>query len=114
VHLVESVGKKTSFLKAVARELALPLTVHTARVEALEPLDADILTARAFAPLPKLFAYAAPHLAPGAELLLPKGETADKEVEAARAQWTFEVERLKSLTQDTAAILRVRDLQARP
>lgn len=114
VHLIESVGKKTSFLKAVARELSLPITVHTARVEAIEPLGADVVTARAFAPLPKLFAYAAPHLGEGATLLLPKGETADKEIEAARVQWTFEVERLKSLTQDTAALLRVRDLQARP
>ena len=61
VHLVESIGKKTSFLKTVTRELDLPITVHTARVEDLDPLEADVLTARAFAPLPRLFDYAAPH-----------------------------------------------------
>jgi 16S rRNA (guanine527-N7)-methyltransferase len=111
VHLVESIGKKTSFLKTVARELSLPVTVHTARVENLAPLKADVLTARAFAPLPKLLAYAHPHLTPGATLLLPKGETADKEIETAREGWHFELESFKSKTDPAAAILRMTGLR---
>ncbi len=111
VHLVESVGKKTSFLKTVTRELGLPVTVHTDRVEVLEPLNADIITARAFAPLPKLFTYAAPHLNPDAILLLPKGETADKEIKAAREDWHFHVETFKSQTDSSASILRVTELR---
>ena len=110
VHLVESVGKKTNFLKTVARELSLPVTVHTARVENLDPLKADVLTARAFAPLPRLFAYAHPHLTDGATLLLPKGETADKELESAAEGWRFDVESFKSETDDAAAILRITNL----
>ena len=110
VHLVESIGKKTSFLKTVARELKLPVTVHTARVEKLAPLEADVLTARAFAPLPRLLAYAHLHLKPGATLLLPKGETADKEIETAREGWHFAYESFKSKTDPAAAILRITDL----
>jgi 16S rRNA (guanine527-N7)-methyltransferase len=110
VHLVESVGKKTNFLKTVTRELGLPVTVHTARVENLDPLKADVLTARAFAPLPRLFAYAHPHLAEGATLLLPKGETADKELESAAEGWRFDLESFKSETDDAAAILRITNL----
>ena len=110
VHLVESVGKKTSFLKTVTRELGLPVTVHTARVEDLRPLKADILTARAFAPLPRLFAYAQPHLSNSAILLLPKGESADKEIESARMDWHFDVESFKSLTDEAAAILKITGL----
>ena len=111
VHLVESVGKKTSFLKTVTRELGLPVTVHTARVEDLRPLKADILTARAFAPLPRLFAYAQPHLSNSAILLLPKGESADKEIESARMDWHFDVESFKSLTDEAAAILKITGLR---
>jgi len=111
VHLVESVGKKTSFLKTVTRELGLPVTVHTARVEDLRPLKADILTARAFAPLPRLFAYAQPHLSNSAFLLLPKGESADKEIESARMDWHFDVESFKSLTDEAAAILKITGLR---
>ena len=111
VHLVESVGKKTSFLKTVARELKLPVTVHMARVENLESLKADVLTARAFAPLPRLFGYAHPHLGDSATLLLPKGETADKEIESAREGWHFTAESFKSETDPAAAILRITDLR---
>lgn len=110
VHLVESVGKKASFLKTVTRELKLPVTVHTERVEKLDPLKADVLTARAFAPLPRLFAYAHPHLTDGAIMLLPKGETADKEIETAREGWHFDVESFKSKTDSAAAILRITGL----
>ena len=111
VHLVESVGKKTSFLKTVARELNLPVTVHTDRAEKLAPLKADVLTARAFAPLPRLFAYAHPHLTDTATLLLPKGETADKEIETAREGWHFDVDSFKSETDSAAAILRITSLR---
>jgi len=111
VHLVESIGKKTSFLKTVTRELDLPVTVHAARIEDLPPMDADVITARAFAPLPKLFDYAAPHLKPTSILLLPKGGTADKEVETARKDWHFDVERFKSETDSSASILRVVNLR---
>ena len=111
VHLVESIGKKTSFLKTVTRKLKLPVTVHTARIEDLAPMDADVLTARAFAPLPKLFGYAAPHLKPTSVLLLPKGETADKEIETARKDWHFDVERFKSETDSSASLLRVVNLR---
>jgi len=111
VHLVESVGKKTSFLKTVTRELGLPVTVHTARVENLQPLKADVLTARAFAPLPRLFAYAQPHLSNSAILLLPKGESADKEIEFARMGWHFDVESFKSQTDSAASILRIDGLR---
>jgi len=107
VHLVESVGKKTSFLKTVARELGLPVTVHTARIEALPPMAADIITARAFAPLPRLFDYAAPHLKPSSVLILLKGETADKEIKDASIHWQFDVETFKSATDPAASILRV-------
>ena len=111
VHLVESVGKKTSFLKTVTRELGLPVTTHTARVENLPPLQADVVTARAFAPLSRLFAYAQPHLSNSAILLLPKGESADKEIESARMGWHFDVESFKSQTDDAAAILKIRGLR---
>lgn len=113
VHLIESVGKKASFLKTVARELSLPVTVHAARIEALGSLNADVLTARAFAPLPKLFAYAAPHLNSDATLILPKGEMAEKEVEAAREGWHFNLARFKSSTAPDATILRVTNLKAK-
>ena len=111
VHLVESIGKKATFLKTVSRNLSLPVQVHGERVEALDPLEADVITARAFAPLPRLLAYATPHLKPGGVLILPKGEKAEAEIAEARTDWIFDVESFKSLTSDSATILRLSGLE---
>lgn len=114
VHLVESAGKKASFLKTVIRELALPATVHSERVETLKLMRADVITARAFAPLPRLFHYALPHIHASTRLILPKGERAKAEIENAAASWTFSLEAVKSITQDDAHILIVKDLALKP
>ncbi|MFN7001536.1 MAG: DUF4214 domain-containing protein, partial [Elioraea tepidiphila] len=45
--------------------------------------NADLVTARALAPLPDLLPLVARHLAPGGATLLPKGATADAELTAA-------------------------------
>lgn len=109
--LVESVGKKASFLKTVIRQCALPAEAKAQRVEALDPQQADVITARAFAPLPKLLEYAAPHLSRDGILILPKGQHAQAEVEKALEQWTFDVKRVKSLTDPEATILHLSHLE---
>ena len=58
MHLVESNGKKAAFLREAARQLALPVTVHAQRIEDFTAAfegHADAVTARALAPLVKLF-----------------------------------------------------------
>ena len=62
VHLVESMIKRCRFLDAMVAELQLPATVHNARAEDLG-LTADVVVARACAPLVRLFGYARPYLA---------------------------------------------------
>ena len=110
VHLVESAGKKAAFLKTVIRELGLPASVHSERIEALPPMRADVITARAFAPLPRLFDYALPHIHKDTLFILPKGEKAANEIENAQQAWTFSLETVKSITQDGAGLLIVKDL----
>ncbi|MEP1229473.1 MAG: 16S rRNA (guanine(527)-N(7))-methyltransferase RsmG [Litorimonas sp.] len=110
VHLVESAGKKASFLKTVIRELKLPATVHARRIEDLPPMRADVVMARAFAPLPRLFDYALPHIHSETMFILPKGEAAELEVENALDTWTFSLETVKSVTQEGANILIVTNL----
>ena len=110
VHLVESAGKKASFLKTVIRELGLPASVHSERIENLLPMHADVITARAFAPLPRLFDYALPHIHKDTLFILPKGEKAANEIENAQQAWTFSLETVKSITQDGASLLIVKDL----
>jgi 16S rRNA (guanine527-N7)-methyltransferase len=92
VTCVESTAKKAAFLNYVSRETNCPLTVIHKRIEQLKPLAADIITARALAPLPLLLEYAYPHLKPTGHCLFLKGERAPQEMETAKKIWTFALE----------------------
>ena len=57
VHLVESNGKKATFLREAAQATGAPAVVHALRIEEFVDKAAqtfDVVTARALAPLPKL------------------------------------------------------------
>lgn len=113
VTLVESAGKKANFLRTVIRELDLPATVWADRAENLPPQSFDIITARAFAPLPRLLTYAQPFWGEGTQALLLKGQNAHEELTAASESWTYHVEELKSQTDPDGLILKIRDLKSR-
>lgn len=110
VHLVESDQRKAAFLRTVSRETQTPVTVHPQRIESLESLSSDIVSARALAPLPSLLAWVHQHMAPEGLALLPKGAGYAHELEAARGSWNFECESAPSRTQQGAVVLKIRKL----
>lgn len=112
VHLVDSLAKRCRFLAEVVAELGLPARVHNARAESLS-LPVDVVTARACAPLTRLFGYAQPHLARGATGLFLKGEAAEGELEHAREAWSFEADLRPSLSDPQGRVVIIRSLQAR-
>ena len=77
------------------------------RIESAEPQHAEILSARALSDLSSLLAFAEMHMADSGTALFPKGATWKNEVEAARAQWSFNLEAITSLTEPEAAILKI-------
>ncbi len=109
VHLAESDSRKATFLSAVARETAAPVQVHNERLEDLGPLSADVVTARALAPLDKLVDYAAPFLPPDGQCLFLKGLAAEDELTAAGKTWTMTADRWPSRSGPTGVILRLRE-----
>jgi 16S rRNA (guanine527-N7)-methyltransferase len=114
VHLVESVGKKAAFLQRAVETLALPATVHHIRVEDLASrFAAHVITARALAPLPKLFGYVAPWLKSGVQALLPKGQDVEAELTEAAKHWKIEADLVASRTNPAGRIVVVRALRQR-
>ena len=83
VIAVESDARKAAFLNAVSREIAPRLAVRAERAEAVEGLDADVVTARAFAPLRDILPLLDRHLRAGGRAVLPKGARWREEVDAA-------------------------------
>lgn len=107
VTLVESDARKGAFLRTAIRETGAPAAVVTGRIEAIAPLAADVVSARALADLPTLLAFADRHLAPGGAALFPKGASWEKEIAAARKAWNFDPRVDKSETEDGSVILSV-------
>ncbi len=87
VTLLEPALRRTIFLEECVAELGLSnATVWRARAEqAAGALAADVVTARAVAPLDRLAALALGLLRPGGMVLAVKGAKAEAEVAAARA-----------------------------
>ncbi len=67
-----------------------PATVLAARAEAVQKLTADVVTARALAPLHLLLELAAPFLHTSSFCLFPKGENYITELEGVRG-WSYDV-----------------------
>jgi 16S rRNA (guanine527-N7)-methyltransferase len=89
VALLEPLARRVTFLDEVVDRLGLTnVTVVRGRAEEgparRELGGADVVTARAVAPLEKLAAWCLPLLRPGGRLLALKGSTAAEELVAAR------------------------------
>lgn len=82
VHCVDTVEKKATFIRYVGGVLRLPnLQAHHARIESLDPFEADIVTSRAFASLVDFATLAGKHVGPAGQLLAMKGREPQEEIE---------------------------------
>jgi 16S rRNA (guanine527-N7)-methyltransferase len=106
VQLVESDRRKAQFLREAARATEAPVVVHAMRIEQLK-LRADVVTARALAPLPRLLELAAPVLAPHGLCLFLKGQSALDELTAARQSWHMHSEIVPSRSGSKGVLLKL-------
>ena len=85
ITLLEPLLRRVTFLTECVTELGLEnLAVRRARAEeVVGEFSADVVTARAVAPLDRLLQWGLPLLRPGGELLAMKGERAAAELDTA-------------------------------
>lgn len=93
VTLVEPLQRRVRFLQHAVEHLGLAVEVRRARVEALPPQIADVVTARAVAPLQRLVPLCLPLLKPAGTLLAVKGAQAEAEIR----QWRASGAQIKNL-----------------
>ncbi len=105
VAVVESDEKKLAFLHAAARSCDIPVTVIGARIEDLPRGTADVVTARALAPLEALIPLALPLLGEGGIAIFPKGGSLDMELKTAALRWHMWFMRHASLSDNRGSIL---------
>lgn len=107
VILAESNLRKAAFLAEAARACQLPVAVTGARIEACAAQGADVISARALAPLDRLIDLAKKHRAPGGICLFLKGEAVHNELARAHAVWRFAHRLHPSVTDPRAAVVEI-------
>ena len=110
VTLVESDQRKAAFLREAIRATGVNASVCAERIETLNPLMADVLSARALAPLGRLLDFAERHLAPGGVAIFPKGATHGAELAESLERWRFSVQKHPSRTGTDAVLLCIGDI----
>lgn len=108
--LVESDRRKASFLQTAVNRLALSAVIETHRIEDLDPLFADVITARAFAPLRTILDFGYIHLAGQGHFLLLKGKDAETEIAEAKSVFEFDLTRYAT---DQGTVLDITSLRKR-
>jgi len=110
ITLIESDQRKAVFLRQAVRELGLRCTVLCRRIEQISDFRADVVSARALAPLAQLLALAAPLLGTDGTCLFSKGAGRQQEIDEARQAWRFTLVETVSVTDSSAAILKITDM----
>ena len=105
ITLVEPRRLRTDFLERCRVALNLEnVTIVTGKAEQLKGRF-DVITARAVATIDKLFKIGSPLMAVEGRWVLPKGRSAEKELEEARATWQGDFQLEPSRTDPDARIL---------
>ena len=106
VVLVESRSRRAEFLTRCIAALDLPkCRVEAQRLERVAPFPARAISARAFAPLPKLLTLSAPFSTSATCYVLPKGRSAAQELEALKPAIRAMFHVKHSLTDPEAGII---------
>ncbi|MGV3574472.1 MAG: 16S rRNA (guanine(527)-N(7))-methyltransferase RsmG [Devosia sp.] len=111
--LVEPTARKVSFLRTVARELDLNVTVIGQRsdeIDSRETPEPDVITSRALAALPLLCDWMAPFFAAKTRAILHKGREHVEELNDSGAHWHYDVVVNKSDTDPGGVILTITNL----
>jgi 16S rRNA (guanine527-N7)-methyltransferase len=110
VHLVESNGKKASFLQEIIRVTGAPAEVHHTRLEDMDPFPVDVISARAVAPVEDLIIYAMPFLSSQPLLIFPKGRDVDEELTLASKYWNIDLDKYPSKSDPEGVILCIKEV----
>jgi 16S rRNA (guanine527-N7)-methyltransferase len=113
--LIEADTRKCAFLREVARATGTAVDILSKRVESVTTSVNEelprVVSARALAPLDRLFELAAPFSPPGTTLLFLKGREVGQELQKAESRWRFQVALVPSVTDKNGRVAVVTNLE---
>ena len=115
IILVESDQKKCAFMREVAMLLDTVVTIYNCRIEDLDYINADLITARALAPLDKLIEYVEMYMKKTSfhqkkfpKLLFLKGKSYNNEIIKLNKTRNIDYKIYPSLTNEFSKILYIK------
>jgi 16S rRNA (guanine527-N7)-methyltransferase len=111
VLMVDSVKKKTDFVRKIIKELSLTAKIQNKRIEKPPKSHHDFIVSRALAPLVKLLTYARMYSNKNTTSLFLKGRNATSEIDIASKVYFFEFEKIKSLSSDDGCVLKINNIR---
>ncbi len=111
IVLCDSNKKKCNFLQEVKNKLNLNVIIDNIRAEDLPINSANIVLARAVAPLEKLIAMSWPLLKKRGIAIFPKGKNWKKELISAEKYFLMEYELVKSITSEVSYIFVIKEIE---
>lgn len=114
--LIEPNSRKVSFLRTVARELGLLVTVEGARSDQIDSRETpvpDVITSRALASLPQLCSWISPFFGPQSRAILHKGREHVEELAETATRWDYDVLLTESDTDPSGVLLTLENLRAK-
>ena len=107
VSAVEVDNRKCIFMSEISRLTSAPIKIINQKIEAVRDIEADIITARALAPVVDLIRLGLPLLKQDGVFLLLKGENWEAEIKEAEKYYKFSVESHSSATEAKSRILKL-------
>ena len=110
VLMIDSVKKKTDFVRTIIKDLSLSAKIQNKRIENNPISQHDLIISRALAPLIKLLTYARMYSNRNTTLLFLKGKNVSNEIDIAMKNFFFEFEKTESLSSGGGYILQIKNI----
>jgi len=111
VKLIESNGKKCTFLRNVSRSLDINVEVIQCRIGDHQPAKrATYITSRALASLEKLLIYSEPLISQQGKCFFMKGANVVPELTKAKKNWNMDVQKHISMSNPRGVVLEIAEL----
>jgi len=111
VLMIDSVKKKTEFLKTIIKELSLSSKILNKRIEMSPTSQHDIIVSRALAPLIKLLTYARMYSNKNTTSLFLKGRNVNNEIKMSKKIFHYDFKMFESMSDGNGCILKIKNIR---
>ena len=111
MNLFEKSYHKSSFLKAVSRELNLETEIIQKDVFKIKELNSGTIIARAFKPMPIVLDLVYKNFSKYKNLILFMGKSGKKTLSETLKDWDFEYKEKRSLTNDDSFLVSIKNIK---